>query len=126
MTVATGVPKGVILIMTTKTVFWYNLPRRTKIFNTSQTMTLKQQNKRGIMEKIIATKNLECYRKENEDGRWRYVIYEKAGNVPVIAFSRKGILHVSKTIPLLIEDYKYYAQVEEITKEVLIMDGGAK
>lgn len=78
------------------------------------------------MEKIIATKNLECYRKENEDGNWRYIIYEKAGNVPVIAFSRKGLMHVSRTIPLLIEDYKYYEQVEEITKQVLIMEGNAK
>lgn len=46
--------------------------------------------------------------------------------MPVIAFSRKGLIHVSQTIPLLIEDYKYYDQVEEVTKQVLIMEGGAK
>lgn len=79
------------------------------------------------MEKIIATRNLECYRKENDNGEFRYVIYEKAGNTPVVSFSRKGLLHVTKAIDTMsIEDYKYFNQIKEITKEVLTMEGGVK
>ena len=79
------------------------------------------------MERIISTRNLHCCREENQEGKWRYVIFEKATNTPVISFSRKGLIHVYKAIDTLdIKDYRYYKQVVTITQEVLKIEGGKK
>lgn len=79
------------------------------------------------MERLFSTRNLHCCREENNEGKWRYTIFEKATETPVISFSHKGIIHVYKAIDALdIKDYKYYNQVIEITKEILKMDGGMK
>ena len=126
-TVATIAPKAVILIMAIKTVFWYNLPKDTKIFNTSQINGLKHTIKRGIMEKLMSTKNLECHKLEKDNGEWQYLIFEKNAKTPIMALGKDAKLqHLANTMPLLIEDYKYYNQVCEIVSQIMIMLGGAK
>lgn len=79
------------------------------------------------MERILSTRNLYCCREENKEGKWHYIVFEKATNTPVISFNSKGLVHIYKTIDALdIKDYKYYNQVVEITKEVLKMEYSAK
>ena len=79
------------------------------------------------MEKVIATRNLECYRAKKEDGKHEYVIYEKVTNSPIMSFTGNGKLHhLTNTIPLLIEDYRYYKQVCEIVSQVMVAEGGLK
>ena len=113
--------------MTNKLALLHNLSNHTKIFNTGQMTPLKHTNKRGNMERILSTRNLHCCREENNEGKWRYTIFEKATETPVISFTKKGLVHVYKAIDTLdIKDYKYYNQVVEIVKEVLKMEGGAK
>ena len=79
------------------------------------------------MEKVISTKNLACYRAEKEDGKHEYLVCEKATDTPIMTFTGNGKLHhLTNTIPLLIEDYKYYKQVCEIVSQVMIMEGALK
>lgn len=106
--------------MTNKIAMWHNLSKHTKISNTSQMKAFK----RGNMEKIIATKNLEGHRAENPDGKFSYVIVEKSTSKPIMAIDRQGLTNVFEGIePVAIQDYKHYDQILEITKEILKMEG---
>lgn len=84
----------------------------------------KQTLKGEIMEKLTSTKNLECYVSRNEQNERQYLIFEKVNpRTPIMACTGKGQLtHLSNTIPLLIEDYKYYNQVEELVKQAILHD----
>ncbi len=76
------------------------------------------------MTKLTSTKNLECHFVENEQSERKYFIFEKVNpKTPVMACTGKGQLtHLSNTIPLLIEDYKYFNQVEELVKQAILHD----
>ena len=75
----------------------------------------------------MSTKNLECYKTKKVDGKWQYLIFEKNTKTPIMSFEGDGKLrHLANTIPLLIEDYKYYKQICRIVSQVMIMVGGAK
>ena len=76
------------------------------------------------MEKLISTKNLECYVSQNGQNERQYLIFEKVNpKTPVMACTGNGQLtHLSNTIPLLIEDYKYFNQVEELVKQAILHD----
>lgn len=88
---------------------------------------LKHQNKGEIkMELKYFSKNLKCYVLADQYGERHYQIFERNAKVPVIVCSSKGQLHLSKTIPLLIEDYEYYDEVCNIVKEIIQDEKGAK
>lgn len=75
----------------------------------------------------MSTKNLECHKLEKENGEWQYLIFEKNAKTPIMSFEGDGKLrYLANTIPLLIEDYKYYKQICRIVAQVMIMVGGAK
>lgn len=122
--VATIALEAVILIMTNKTLFWHNLPSELKIRNTRQMTPLKHTLKGENMEKLTSTRNLECYMAKNDQNERQYLIFEKTSpKTPIMACTGKGTLvHLSNTIPLLIEDYKYYKQIEELVKQAILYD----
>lgn len=78
------------------------------------------------MELKYSSENLECYVSIDQYGEKHYQIFEKGSNIPVIVCSSRGQLHLSKTIPLLIEDYKYYNEVCDIVKKIIKEEGGVK
>lgn len=79
------------------------------------------------MEKIISTKNLECDRREENNGEWQFLIFEKNAKTPIMALGKDAKLqHLANTMPLLIEDYKYYDEVCEIMAQLLTVIGGVK
>lgn len=74
------------------------------------------------MEKLISTKHLELFLKE-KDGKPCYIIVEKQTNQPIMECGEKGKLtHISNTIPLLIDDYKHYNELEELIKQAMLWE----
>jgi hypothetical protein len=78
------------------------------------------------MELKYGSENLECYMFIDQYREKHYQIFEKGSNIPVIVCSSKGHLHLSKTIPLLIEDYKYYNEVCDVVKKIIKGEKGIK
>jgi hypothetical protein len=78
------------------------------------------------MELKYSSENLECYVLIDQYREKHYQIFEKGSNIPVIVCSSKGQLHLSKTIPLLIENYKYYSEVCNIVKKIIKKERGKK
>jgi len=74
------------------------------------------------MEKLISTKHLDLFYCE-EEGKSRYTVVEKKTNQPIVECGERGKLkHISKTIPLLIDDYKYYNELEELIKQAMLWE----
>lgn len=61
---------------------------------------------------------------KNDQNERQYLIFEKTSpKTPIMACTGKGqLVHLSNTIPLLIEDYKYYKQIEELVKQAILYD----
>lgn len=75
------------------------------------------------MEKLGNTEHLNCFMALNDENRREYFIFEKGAKTPFMQFGGNGKLtHISNTIPLLIEDYKYYNEVKDIVKDVIKFD----
>lgn len=75
------------------------------------------------MEKLTSTKHLELYISTEQGDNNFYLIFEKGAKMPIMACGKKGKLtHLSKTIPLLIEDYKYYSEVENLIGQAIIAE----
>lgn len=79
------------------------------------------------MEKIISTKNLECDRREKDNGEWQYLIFEKNAKTPIMALGKDAKMqHLANTMPLLIQDYEYYDELCDIMVQLLTVVGGVK
>lgn len=74
------------------------------------------------MEKLVSTKHLDLFLGE-KDEKPCYVVFEKQTNRPIVECGDKGkLVHISNTIPLLIEDYKYYKELEELIRQALLWE----
>lgn len=74
------------------------------------------------MEKLTSTRHLDLFYWEKE-GKSRYTVVEKQTNQPIVECGEKGKLkHISNTIPLLINDYKYHKELEDLIKQAMLWE----